>query len=253
VTNQTKVRQAASVILLRRAEPKGFEVFLTQRPHAMPFLGGMYCYPGGGVSKEDFSPCMIERSVGLSAAQARKIMGAHLVPRHALAFWIAAVRELFEEVGILLAVHESGEPFPKSQPHARRLLEKHHGLLDRSTSFLSLLESNDLRCDLASLVYFSRWQTPSHVSLRFDTRFFVAALPEKQTPLESSYEVSHSLWLAPERAMQLHERGELPLIFPTFASLRNLADFETLESVFKEFRTNSITPISTKPALLLKR
>jgi 8-oxo-dGTP pyrophosphatase MutT (NUDIX family) len=218
----------------------------------MPFLGGMYCYPGGAVGKQDFSSRMIERSIGLSGGQARKIMGAHLVPQQALGFWIAAVRELFEEVGILLAMHESGERFPKSQPHARRLLEKHRALLDKSTSFISLLERNDLRCDLASLVYFSHWQTPSQVSLRFDTRFFVALLPEEQTPLESSYEVSHSLWLAPERAMQLHQRGELPLIFPTFVSLRTLADFDTLESVFEEFRTNTIAPISTKPAPLPK-
>ena len=216
----------------------------------MAFLGGMYCYPGGTVSKADFSPRMIERSVGLSPDQARKIMGAHLVPQRALGFWIAAIRELFEEVGILLAMHESGERFPKSQPHARWLLEKHRTLLDKSTSFVSLLESADLRCDLASLAYFSHWQTPSQVSLRFDTRFFVAALPEEQTPLESSYEVSHSLWLAPERAMQLHERGELPLIFPTFAALRTLADFDTLESVFKEFGSKAIAPTPRKPPLL---
>lgn len=233
------------MILLRQAEPRGFEVFLTRRPDDMPFLGGMYCYPGGSVTKEDVSPRIIDRSVGLSAAQARKIVGAHFAPRHALGFWIAAIRELFEEVGILLAVHKTGARFPMSRMHARRLLEKHGALLDKSLTFASLIESEDLCCDLASLAYFSHWQTPSQVSLRFDTRFFVAALPEEQTPLETSYEVSHSLWLAPERAMQLHERGELPLIFPTFASLRSLADFETLESVFKEFRTGGLAPISS--------
>ena len=79
----------------------------------------------------------------------------------------------------------------------------HDALLNHSLSFTSLLESEELRCDLASLGYFSHWQTPSQVSQRFDTRFFVAALPPEQIPLESSYEVTHSLWLAPERAMPL--------------------------------------------------
>ena len=72
--------------------------------------------------------------------------------------------------------------------------------------------------------------------MRFDTRFFLAALPADQSPLPTSPEVAHSLWLTPDRALQLFSKDELPMIFPTFASLRTLADFETLESVFREFR-----------------
>ena len=247
-----KARPAATVILMRAAEPKGFEVFLTQRPDSMPFLGGRYCYPGGSVTKEDCSPPAIARCTGLSPDQARKIVGAHFSPRQALGFWIAAIRELFEEVGILLTAHESGERFP-TVAQARKMSAMHDALLKNSLSFISLLESEELRCDLASLGYFSHWQTPSQVSQRFDTRFFVAALPPEQIPLESSYEVTHSLWLAPERAMQLHERGQLPMIFPTFTSLRTLADFETLESVLKEFHAGTVTPVSSKPSTLPKQ
>ena len=104
MNTQVKARQAATVILLRASEPKGFEVFLTQRPDSMPFLGGKYCYPGGSVIKEDCSPPATARCTGLSPDQARKIVGAHFSPRQALGFWIAAIRELFEEVGILLAM-----------------------------------------------------------------------------------------------------------------------------------------------------
>lgn len=71
--------------------------------------------------------------------------------------------------------------------------------------------------------------------MRFDTHFFIAALPEDQTPLATSDEIAHSIWLTPDRAMQMFQAGNLPMIFPTFAALRTLADFETLESVFKEF------------------
>ena len=190
--------------------------------------------------------------MGLSPDQARKIVGAHFSPRQALGFWIAAIRELFEEVGILLAAHDSGERFPNGA-QARKMPAMHDALLNNSLSFVSLLEREELRCDLASLGYFSHWQTPSQVSQRFDTRFFVAALPPEQIPLESSYEVTHSLWLAPERAMQLHERGQLPMIFPTFVSLRTLADFETVESVLKEFHVGTVTPVSTKPSTAAKR
>lgn len=228
-----KVRAAATVILLRPAESKGFEAFLTLRPDSMPFLGGMYCYPGGSVIKDDSSQSTLERAVGVTPVQARKILGAHFSPRAALGFWLAAVRELFEEVGILLATENL------AMNVASKLPALHRALLDRSLSFAGLLEQENLRCDLARLHYFSHWQTPSQIPLRFDTRFFIAALPPEQTPLPASYEVTHSLWLMPEQAMQLHERGNLPMSFPTFASLRTLADFDTLENVLREYRVGA--------------
>ena len=232
VSEKGNPRQAATVILLREAEPKGFEVFLTRRPDGMPFLGGMYCFPGGGVTKEDCAVRVIERCRGLAAEQARKIAGAQFSPRQALGFWVAAIRELFEEVGVLLAVNSSGGRIAGSE---NRMGDKHRLLLDKSLSFVHLLESEGLYCDLSSLVYLSHWQTPAGNSVRFDTRFFVATLPHEQTPLSSSYEVTHSLWLTPERAMQGYMRGELPMIFPTFVSLRTLADFDSVASVLKEF------------------
>jgi len=140
VNTQVKARQAATVILLRASEPKGFEVFLTQRPDSMPFLGGKYCYPGGSVIKEDCSPPATARCTGLSPDQARKIVGAHFSPRQALGFWIAAIRELFEEVGILLAMHDSGERFPTGA-QTRKMSAMHDALLNDSLSFTSLLES----------------------------------------------------------------------------------------------------------------
>ena len=227
-----KPKQAATVILLRPAEDRGFEVFLTRRPDGMPFLGGMYCYPGGTVTKDDFTPRMIERSTGLTAKQARKILGARYSPVEAMGFWIAGVREVFEEVGVLLAVKRSGAPLLS----AVWLAEKHAALSNKSINFVELLRSENLVCDLAALAHFSYWQTPSQVAMRFETRFFIAALPQGQIPLPTSYEVAHSLWLTPDRAMQLFSRGELPMIFPTFAALRTLADFDTFESVLSEFQ-----------------
>ena len=223
------------MILLRRLEPTGFQVFLTRRPEGMRFLGGMYCFPGGGVSKEDCSPRMIARCAGVTPQQARSIIGAQFRPQAALGFWTAAIRELFEEVGILLTVGDSRTPVSIEAMSNHRLAEKHAALISKSLSFTELLESENLYCDASALAHFSHWQTPAQNSLRFDTRFFLAALPPAQTPLSSSYEVIHSLWVTPDQGIQLFERGELPLIFPTFASLRTLADFETLESLFQEF------------------
>jgi 8-oxo-dGTP pyrophosphatase MutT (NUDIX family) len=235
VSTRAIPKQVATVILLRRAEPKGFEVFLTRRPDSMPFLGGMYCYPGGTVKKEDFSAAMVGRCFGLSRELARTIVGAQFSPERAIGIWIAGVRELFEEVGVLLAVEDSEDRLTVSSARAARLADKHRLMMSGAINFLSLIASENLRCDLSRLAYFSHWQTPAQVSTRFDTYFFLAAMPDDQTPLPISSEVAHSLWLTPDHALQRFSRGELPMIFPTFSSLRTLADFDTLDSVFKEY------------------
>ena len=235
MTEPRKPKQAATVILLRPAESRGFEVFLTRRPDGMPFLGGMYCYPGGTVSKEDCRAAMIARTVGRTPKQARQIIGAAFSPKEAIGLWIAAVREVFEEVGVLLAADARGGKMAMTPERAARLAQAHGELSAKTLSFAALLEREQLCCDLAGLSHFSSWQTPAQLAMRFDTRFFLAAMPQGQTPLPTSYEVAHSVWLTPDRAMQLFSRNELPMIFPTFASLRALADFDTLESVLREY------------------
>ena len=225
-------RSAATVILLRCGEADGFEVFLTRRPDRMDFLGGAYVFPGGTLTEDDSSDRGLKRCAGLSRQQAQKLLGAHLKPGLALGYWVAAIRELFEEVGVLLAATESGQPLAMREA----LLQKRKQLIEGTLTFHELLESEELYCDVNRLAYFSHWQTPAEFSARFDTRFFVAALPPDQVPLETSEEVAHGLWLTPERAMQLYTQRKLPMIFPTYASLRTLADFNSLESLLAEYR-----------------
>jgi 8-oxo-dGTP pyrophosphatase MutT (NUDIX family) len=234
-----KSRPAATVILLRPVKVNGFEVFLIRRPDGMAFLGGMYGFPGGALLREDCSAKMLRLSHGLSPVDARKIVGAHLPTHEALGLWVAGIRELFEEAGILLAVSKSGRPWAKKQNFNNNLADKHAALLKETLSFRTLLESEELLCDASRLAYFSHWQTPGQIEIRFDTRFFLAALPSDQTPLPTSPEVAHSLWLTPDRALELFAKGKLPMIFPTFASIRTLADFQSLESVWKEYVANS--------------
>ena len=235
MTEAHKPKQAATVILLRRTQSAGFEVFLTRRPQGMAFLGGMYCFPGGTVRKEDYSASMLRRCFGLTSGQAQKIIGAHFSPKEAMGFWIAGIRELFEEVGIVLAVAESKDQSGLAPICQNGLAGQHTALVRKEESFQSILESKNLLCDASSLLYFSHWQTPSKQPIRFDTRFFLAILPDAQLPLGSSPEVVDSLWLTPDRALQLLADNKLPMIFPTFSSLRTLADFDSLESLLREY------------------
>ena len=231
-----KAKQAATVILLRPGKSRGMEVLLTRRPDEMNFLGGMYCFPGGTVQKEDFSSAMLRRCNGISPAAARKIIGAHFSPKEALGLWVAAIRELYEEVGILLATTADGTMATMDRELSRSLVETHSSLLSQRLRFRALLEAENLQCDTTRLAYFSHWRTPSQFKLRFDTRFFLASLPAEHSPLTASPEVADTLWLTPDCALQRFAQGTLPMIFPTFASLRTLADFDSLESLFVEFR-----------------
>ena len=172
MTEPGKPKHAATVILLRPGETRGFEVFLTRRPDGMPFLGSMYCYPGGTVSKEDCRAAMVSRTVGRTPKEARRIIGAAFTPTQAIGLWVAAVREVFEEVGVLLAADSAGAKMSMSPERAGRLIQHHHDVSEKRLSFSALLEREQLYCDLASLSHFSSWQTPAQFAMRFDTRFF---------------------------------------------------------------------------------
>jgi 8-oxo-dGTP pyrophosphatase MutT (NUDIX family) len=242
-----EAKQAGTVILLRPGQSRGMEVLLTRRPDQMAFLGGMYCFPGGSVQKEDFSAAMLRRCHGLSPTAAQKIIGAHFSPQEALGLWVTAIRELFEETGVLLAITPDGTMATMDRDLNRSLAEKHTALLGRRLSFIELLEAEKLYCDTTQMAYFSHWRTPAQFKVRFDTRFFLAAVPAEHPSLAASPEVVHSLWLSPDHALERFGQGTLPMIFPTFASLRTLADFDSLESLFAEFTPAKERLVHFKP------
>lgn len=230
-------KKAATVILIRPDDNRGFELLMTRRPAGMDFLGGMYVFPGGSVREEDCSENSLRLCYGLSRQQAQRILGARLSPALSLAHWVAGIRELFEEVGILLCVAEEGGPLDtRDRERKDRLYEKRNALVEKTIKFETLLESEGLLCDAARLVYFSHWLTPEEFPLRFDTRFYLTLLPPDQRPLSVSQEVAETLWIAPERALKLSEEGKLAVIFPTYASLRTLANFDSLEDLFAAYR-----------------
>jgi 8-oxo-dGTP pyrophosphatase MutT (NUDIX family) len=221
-------KSASTVILLRSGEKNGIEVLLTRRPEAMDFLGGAYVFPGGTVRKDDCSETVQRRCRGVSADRARDLIGAHLKPEVALGHWVAGIREVFEEVGVLFSDRPAGD-----------LERQRQRIVGREATFVRMLEEKNLSLDAGALLYFSHWLTPEEFAMRFDTRFFIALLPPGQIPLDHSEEVADSLWIAPERALKLYAERKLPMIFPTYASLRTLADFETVEGVLKECRARS--------------
>jgi 8-oxo-dGTP pyrophosphatase MutT (NUDIX family) len=230
-------RNASTVVLLRPDEMGGFEILLTRRPETMRFLGGFYVFPGGTVHRDDFSPEMLLRCRQLTGFQARQILGSHHEPAEAIGHWVAVARELFEEVGILLAVDESGEAFHALDEKIRRRLErKRQAIVNKQLDFAGFLESEDLFCDLAQVVYFDHWVTPDIYSMRFDTRFYAAILPSGQVPLTCSEEVTHSLWIKPAEALARINRRDFPILPPTTTVLQKFSRLLTWENLSTEFK-----------------
>jgi len=230
-------RNASTVVLLRPDDNGSFEILLTRRPAEMRFLGGFYVFPGGTVHRDDYAPKTLERCRALTGNEARKILGNAHEPDEALGHWVAVVRELFEEVGVLLCVNESGENVDVDTDETKQRIElKRQAIVKNQLGFGAFLEVENLYCDLSRVVYFDHWVTPEIYSMRFDTRFYVATLPSNQVPLAQSEEVTHSLWIKPAAALSRMDRRDFPILPPTTTVLNQLAHLSSWDRLLAEFK-----------------
>jgi 8-oxo-dGTP pyrophosphatase MutT (NUDIX family) len=229
--------KASTIVVVRPDFNGGIEVLMTRRRPEMQFLGGFLVFPGGGVENEDCSEKMLSLCRGLTRADAQKILGADIGPEMCLGHWVAAVRELFEETGIHFFVDQNGmAPDVSQRDVAERLSEKRRALSNGTFLLPRLLESEKLFCDLGRLTYLFHRITPEKYSVRFDTRFYLAALPDNQIPLISSEEVSESLWLTPQNAVDESASGKFPMMPPTLITLRTLAEHGSWQNLCAAFR-----------------
>jgi glyoxylase-like metal-dependent hydrolase (beta-lactamase superfamily II)/8-oxo-dGTP pyrophosphatase MutT (NUDIX family) len=196
-------------------------VLLTQRPASMAFAGDVYVFPGGRVDPADADPRSVERSV-LTPADAATAMGGDLDPAVALASHIAALRELFEEAGVLLA-----DPLPPIDvlEAARRVL------LRGDVSLADLAVELDLRLRTDLLVPIGHWTTPPIMPRRFDTRFFAAELPGGAEPSFDVDEIIAHRWLTPRGALEAMANGEIGMWVPTSATLQQLEHVSGLAQI----------------------
>ena len=227
----------ASTIVVVRPDPNGgIEVLMTRRRPEMQFLGGFLVFPGGGVENEDCSEKMLSLCRGLTRSEAQKILGADLGPEMSLGHWVAAGRELFEETGIHFFVDENGiAPDGFGGNLTERLGEKRQALSNGTLDLPRLLESEKLFCDLGRFTYLFHRITPEKYPIRFDTRFYLAALPPNQSALVSSEEVSESLWLTPTIALEESASGKFPMLPPTIITLRTLAEHGSWQNLCTAF------------------
>lgn len=221
------VRDAATVMLVRDGDD-GVEVFMLRRNLKSDFVGGAYVFPGGAVDPEDGFADVEDLCIGRTDASASALLD---LPAGGLAFWVAAIRESFEEAGLLLAVDEAHEPvrFDDDATNERFLVHRDH--VDSShRSLLEICREERIRLVTDQIHYFSRWITPLGAPRRYDTRFFIAHPPPGQVGMHDDREVIANLWIRPRDALDRHAEGEFELIFPTVRSLEALTRFDTADA-----------------------
>lgn len=217
-------RAAATVILLRdRAAPGGssaVEVFLVRRTKGAAFMGGAYVFPGGKVDPADAEPELIARCRDFKAEVAPTKLAEDLEPNAAAALFIAAIRETFEESGVLFATGASRVDLSRARAQLRE-----------GTSFGMLVSELELSLEPSRLVPFARWVTPTVERRRFDARFFVAIAPDDVAAHHDDEETITSCWRTPREAILDHVEQRIDLPPPTLRTLEELATFERASDI----------------------
>jgi 8-oxo-dGTP pyrophosphatase MutT (NUDIX family) len=226
-------RPAASVILIRPGRASPVECYLIRRAAEMRFLGGYYAFPGGKVDLADRRPEALARVRGLTAEAATARLGDPGDGVPALAYWLTAARELFEETGLLLAVDAADQPVDARAPGVGDRLEAHRQALVRGEwSFTAVLAEEGWAADLGSLAYLAHFITPPSSPIRFSARFFLSPLPPGQSPRLILEETTEGAWVSPAEAHARFRAGEWPMAEPAEYGMQYLAQFDAYEAVW---------------------
>ena len=215
-------RHAASVLLLREQQG-AIEVLLTRRHENLAFMGGMWVFPGGTLCPADTSAgslALIPEAARASCHRLRDLEGNVLPATTCLGLAVAAARETFEETGVLLATTAEGH-YCESERLAR-LHDRQRAIVSQPELFATSLQAEHLQLDVRRLIYWSHWITPSVVPKRFDTRFYLAALPPEQIATVDNIEATELRWMTPAAVIAATHDGTMTLSRPTLYNLMEL-------------------------------
>ncbi len=228
-------RPAATIMLLRDG-PDGIEVFMVVRHQAIAFAGGALVFPGGRVEEADHELAAIGDACpnpeGLDTA--------------ALAFRVAAIRETFEECGVLFARARGSRDLIDAAT-LKRLEDRHRAALNAgSIGFDAVLESEGLLPAPDLLVHFAHWITPASQPKRYDTQFFLAEAPAAHLAVHDGWEAVESLWITPARALADTAAGTYKLVFATAKNLEKLGRSKTVAEAIATARASAVVTVLPK-------
>jgi len=228
----TPPRASATVVLLRDAPRTGLEVFLLRRHTASAVLGGAYVFPGGKLDAADCAPALHAHLDRTPQALHQALGEPELEVHTAAGLYAAAVRESLEECGVLYARARNQDTLAHDAEQRQQWQKQLHA----GEAFVDVLKSADLSVDTQYLAPWSRWITPVQPSVtnkRFDTRFFVAALPEGQAPIHDNVEAVDSVWVTPSDGLHRYWAREIALAPPQIMTLVSLLAHRDVASVLR--------------------
>jgi 8-oxo-dGTP pyrophosphatase MutT (NUDIX family) len=219
-----QVRPAATVMIVD--DRPDLHVLMLKRNARSVFVGDMWVYPGGAVDPDDGHGRVEALCTGEDDSSASSALG---IGADGLAYWVAALREMFEEAGVLLA-HRVGERslLDLSPPDVEATFSVYRDEVNQGTTpFMDVIEAEHLRLELTDMHYIGHWRTPVGPPRRYDTRFFLAAMPAGQTPLHDNDEAVHHAWVRPADALAMNLSDEMVMMTPTIAMMKRLLPWRT--------------------------
>jgi 8-oxo-dGTP pyrophosphatase MutT (NUDIX family) len=238
-------KPAATLVLVRPAEGKasGVEVLLMRRSSGADFVPGMYVFPGGGVDAADLGAPAAAACPHLTSEAAAQRLDGTDTPELALGLHVAALRETFEESGILLGKRLDASP---ARPTATQIEAGLRAAGADGSGFLQWLAQEGFSLAPEELIYFAHWITPKSVPKRFDTRFFLAEAPPGAQVRVDQAEIVGFQWTAPERAVEEHAAGRMPMIEPTLLSLEQLRGFASTAALRSAWQGRPVRAVLPK-------
>jgi 8-oxo-dGTP pyrophosphatase MutT (NUDIX family) len=231
---------ASTLVLLRDGAAGGCEALLIERHAKSRFAAGAFVFPGGRIESGDRPDDATRWCAGLDPGEAAARLGADVTPTEAVGYWVGAIRETFEEVGVLLAHGPDGGPVTVA---AERLREYRRACQRDPGAFWAMLRAEGLALATDRLVYFAHWITPEEQPLRFDTRFFAAPWPPGQDAVADDREIVTVRWLTPAQALAARASGELAIRLPTAKTLGLLEGADSVASALERLRQVPVSPV----------
>ena len=237
--NVQPIRPAATVILLREAA-RGFEIFMLKRTSRASFAGGMFVFPGGRVDGDDnlHKYDAVRTGPGEHQAAQAQALGAEW-----RGYWIAGIRESFEEAGLLLAYRDEAPLAYADAAERRRFAAYRKPLHGRALRLFDICRQEGLKLAVDRTHFHSRFVTPLGRPRRFDTRFFIAQAPEGQAGRHDEHETVDSIWVAPDDALSRHRDGTFGLMNVTRLQLEGLARHRSAQAALDAAAANRHFPV----------
>ena len=243
-----KPMDSATVILVREVAGCKFEICLMKRRVELDFMGGVFVFPGGITDEDDCDEAIVPHAAGISQlAEKMKVHEPDMPEEMLRGIVFSAIRETFEESGILLAYDEFGTiiNFKKTGGDSVKRFDSYRTqVYEKKISLAEIAAVEKIKYAADMLTPYSRWITPETKSgkKRFDARFFIARVPDGQHALHDDVEMAGSVWITPAGALEKYRSGMMALMPPTFRTIEELSEFASVEELFASAKSKRIYP-----------